>query len=126
MTKQKQIYKCEVCGNIVEVLHDGEGELVCCGQPMSFQMEKKEDEGSEKHVPIIEKSENGISVKVGSQAHPMGKEHYIEWIELVSDSKNCKKFLKPGDQPKATFKNESENNKVRIFCNVHGLWTNKS
>jgi superoxide reductase len=122
MTKQKQIYKCEACGNIVEVLHGGEGGLVCCGQPMSLQMGKKEDEGSEKHVPIIEKSENRISVRVGSQAHPMEEEHYIEWIELISDSKNCKKFLKPGDQPKATFKNDSENNKVRIYCNIHGLW----
>lgn len=125
MTQQKQIYKCEVCGNIVEVLHSGEGELVCCGQPMIIQMEKDKDEGAEKHVPIVEETKEGVKVKVGTQAHPMEQNHYIEWIEVIVDGKGCKKFLKPGDQPEAEFKIESGDIEIRTYCNVHGLWKNK-
>jgi superoxide reductase len=121
MTKQKQIYKCNVCGNIVEVVHTGAGELVCCGQPMELQTEKEVDEGKEKHVPVIEKTETGIIVKVGEVPHPMEDGHYIEWIEI----NNCKVFLKPGDNPSAEF-NVSGDVSARIYCNIHGLWKSKA
>jgi len=122
MTEQKQIYKCNVCGNIVEVLHAGTGELVCCGQPMELLKEKTEDVGQEKHVPVIEKTEKGVKVKVGSVPHPMEENHYIEWIEVIADGKVCRKFLKPGQQPEAEFDIETENIGAREYCNVHGLW----
>lgn len=121
MTKQKEIYKCSICGNIVEVVHSGMGELVCCGQPMELQVEKEIDEGKEKHVPVVEKTERGILVKVGEVPHPMEEKHYIEWIE----ANNCKVFLKPGDDPSAEF-NISGEVKVRIYCNIHGLWKSKA
>ncbi len=122
MTEKKQIYKCNVCGNIVEVLHTGQGELVCCGQPMELKEAKTEDTGYEKHVPVIEKTEKGVKVKVGSNPHPMEEEHYIEWIELIVDGKACRKFLKPGDQPEAEFAVNGEEMKAREYCNIHGLW----
>ena len=120
MTNQKEIYKCNVCGNIVEVVHNGAGQLVCCGQPMEKLTEKEVDEGREKHVPVIEKTESGILVKVGEVAHPMEDSHYIEWIEV----NNCKVFLKPGDNPSASF-NILGDISVRIYCNIHGLWKSK-
>jgi superoxide reductase len=122
MTEQKQIYKCNVCGNIVELLHSGAGELVCCGQPMELFQEKNQEEGLEKHLPVIEKTENGILVKVGSTAHPMEQEHYIEWIEIIANGKYCRKFLSPGDKPEAEFKIESDKIQARAYCNIHGLW----
>ena len=122
MTQLKQVYKCNVCGNITEVLHTGVGELVCCGQPMELQEEKNQDEGLEKHVPIIEKTENGILVKVGSTAHPMEEKHYIEWIEIIINGRNCRRFLKPGDKPEVEFGVHDENVQARAYCNVHGLW----
>jgi len=125
MTELKQIYKCNVCGNIVEVLHTGVGELVCCNQPMELQKEHTEDEGYEKHVPIIEKTENGFKVKVGSEPHPMEEKHYIEWIEINADNKSGKKFLKPGDAPEAEFFIKAEKVSAREYCNVHGLWKSK-
>lgn len=119
MTELKQVYKCNVCGNIVEVLHTGVGELVCCGQPMELQTEKNTNEGKEKHVPVIEKvDENTVKVKVGSVPHPMEEAHYIEWIELD----NSKVYLKPNQAPEAEFKTTSQNPQARIYCNVHGLW----
>lgn len=124
MTKLKQVYKCNVCGNIVEVLHVGGGELVCCGQPMKLLEEKTTDEGSEKHVPVIETTEKGVKVKVGSVSHPMEKEHYIEWIEIIADGKSYRQFLKPGDSPEVEFEVKAENLEVREYCNVHGLWKN--
>jgi len=117
-----QVYKCEICGNIVEVLHVGGGELVCCGQPMNLEAEKTSDQGSEKHVPIIEKTDQGILVKVGSIAHPMEEKHYIEWIEAVIDGNPCVKFLKPGDKPEALFSVKADKVSAREFCTVHGLW----
>ena len=99
MTEQKQIYKCNICGNIVEVLYAGGGQLVCCGQPMELLKEKIEDVGKEKHVPVIEKTETIIRVKVGSVSHPMEEKHYIEWIEIIADGASYRKFLKPGDKP---------------------------
>ncbi len=122
MTKQKQIYRCNVCGNIVEVLDAGVGQLVCCGQPMELIEEKTEDVGKEKHVPVIEKTEKGIKIKVGSVPHPMEEAHYIEWIEIIADGKYCRKFLKPGDKPEAEFEIEAEKLESREYCNIHGLW----
>lgn len=117
-----KIYKCNVCGNIVELVHTGGGTLVCCGQPMELLNEKIEDEGKEKHVPIIEKDGDNILVKVGSIPHPMENEHYIEWIELIADGVSYKTFLKPGDKPEAKFCLKAENISSRIYCNIHGLW----
>lgn len=122
MAELKQIYKCNVCGNIVEVLHAGVGELVCCGQPMELLKEKTEDVGLEKHVPVVEKTETGIKVKIGSVPHPMEEKHYIEWVEIIADGGVCRKFLKPGDMPEAEFEIKAEKIEAREYCNVHGLW----
>ena len=122
MTKKLQIYKCEVCGNMVEVLHEGKGELVCCGQPMKLYEENTVDAAKEKHVPVIEKVEGGYKVKVGSVAHPMEEKHYIEWIELIADGKAYRQFLHPGETPETVFKVEAEDVTVRAYCNLHGLW----
>ncbi|MDH7506594.1 MAG: desulfoferrodoxin [Candidatus Thermoplasmatota archaeon] len=125
MTKQKEIYKCNICGNIVEVLHAGVGELVCCGQPMELQKEKTQDSAIEKHVPYIEKTKEGILVKIGqNQDHPMEEKHYIEWIELTADGAVYKKFLKPGDKPQAKFEIKASKIEAREYCNIHGLWKN--
>ena len=125
MTELKQVYRCNVCGNIVEVLHTGVGTLVCCGQPMELLTEKTEDVGLEKHIPVIKKTENGYLVKVGSVPHPMEENHYIEWIELIADRKYCRKFLKPGEKPEAYFEIEAETVSAREYCNIHGLWKSK-
>jgi len=122
MTQLKQVYKCNVCGNIVEVLHTGVGQLVCCGQPMELLKEKTEEEGLEKHVPVIEKTETGVKVKIGSIPHPMEEKHYIEWVEIIVDGKYCRKFLKPGDKPEAEFEVKAEKIEAREYCNIHGLW----
>lgn len=122
MIAQKQIYKCNICGNIVEVLHVGGGQLVCCGQPMELLKEKTEDVGKEKHLPVLEKTEKGIKVKIGSVPHPMEEKHYIEWIEIIANGLVYRKFLKPGDKSEAEFKIKAENIEVRDYCNVHGLW----
>jgi len=122
MTKKLQIYKCEVRGNMVEVLHEGKGELVCCGQPMKLYEENTVDAAKEKHVPVIEKVEGGYKVKVGSVAHPMEEKHYIEWIELITDGKAYRQFLHPGEAAEAVFKVEAEDVTVRAYCNLHGLW----
>jgi len=122
MTELRQIYKCNVCGNIVEVLHAGVGELVCCGQPMELLKEKTEDIGLEKHVPVVEKTEKGIKVKIGSVPHPMEEKHYIEWVEIITDGGVYRKFLKPGDKPEAEFEIKAEKIKAREYCNIHGLW----
>jgi len=122
MTERNQIYKCNICGNIVEVLHTGVGELVCCGQPMELLKEKTEDVGQEKHVPVIEKTDKGVKIKVGSVPHPMEENHYIEWIEIIADGKVYREFLKPGQQPEAEFEMKTENIQAREYCNVHGLW----
>jgi superoxide reductase len=122
MTKKLQIYKCEICGNIVEVLHEGEGELVCCGQPMKLYKENTTDAALEKHVPVIEKTENGFKIKIGSVAHPMIEEHYIEWIEVIVDGTAYRQFLKPGDAPEAEFCIKADNIIAREYCNIHGLW----
>lgn len=122
MTARLQVYKCELCGNIVEVLTPGAGELVCCSQPMVLLGEKTADATTEKHVPVIEKTEGGYKVKVGSVPHPMEEKHYIEWIELVADGAAYRQFLSPGDAPEATFAIEAAEVSAREHCNVHGLW----
>jgi len=122
MAKAMQVYKCEICGHIIEVLHGGEGELVCCGQAMKLQAENTVDAAKEKHVPVIEKIEGGYLVKVGSVPHPMEEKHYIEWIELIADGKAYRQFLKPGDQPQATFQIRASQVSAREYCNLHGLW----
>jgi len=124
MTQLNQIYKCAICGNIVEVLHAGSGELVCCKQPMNLLAAKKNDEGQEKHVPLIIKNKNTITIKVGAELHPMINDHYIEWIEAVADGQIYRKFLKPNDLPRAKFNIDSKNVVGRCYCNVHDLWSN--
>jgi superoxide reductase len=122
MTKRLQVYKCEICGNIVQVLHAGKGELVCCNQPMKLLEEQTEEQGREKHVPVAEKTDKGIKVEVGSVPHPMEEKHYIEWIEVQTDKGISTKFLNPGDEPRAEFEIEGDIVKTREYCNIHGLW----
>ena len=123
MTKVGEIYKCNICGNIVELLHAGVGELVCCGEPMELMKEKTEDSSIEKHVPYIEKTANGVLVKVGqNQDHPMAEEHYIEWIQIIADGTAYRKFLKSGDKPQAEFDIKADKIEAREYCNIHGLW----
>ena len=123
MTKKKQIYKCDICGNVIEVLNIGAESLVCCGTAMRLEGEKSQDQGNEKHVPIIEKTEFGYKVKVGSTEHPMEESHFIEWIEInTDDGKSGKKFLNPGDKPEADFYAKANIVTVRAYCNLHGLW----
>ena len=124
MAAKNEIYKCDVCGNIVAVLHGGAGELVCCGEPMKKMTENTVDAAKEKHVPVIEPIEGGgYTVKVGSVAHPMTEEHYIEWIELIADGKSYRQFLAPGQAPEATFCCIQANEVIaREYCNLHGLW----
>jgi superoxide reductase len=122
MAKKLEIYKCEVCGNIVEVVHGGDGELVCCGKPMVLMTENTMDAAKEKHVPVIEKIDGGYKVKVGSVAHPMEEKHYIEWIELIADGKAYRQFLEPGQAPEAVFKIAAASVTAREYCNIHGLW----
>lgn len=123
MIERKQIYRCNTCGNIVEVMHAGGGTLVCCGNEMELLDETPLVEGAEKHVPVIEKTDKGVKVKVGSLKHPMEENHYIEWIEVVVDDRVYRKFLKPGGEPEAEFEVEASGNiKSREYCTVHGLW----
>ncbi|HYA02444.1 MAG TPA: desulfoferrodoxin [Syntrophobacteria bacterium] len=122
MAQQLEVYKCGVCGNIVEVLHGGEGELVCCGQPMKRFVENTMDAAKEKHVPVIEKTAAGFKVKVGSVAHPMEEKHWIEWIEVIVGGKAYRQFLKPGEAPEATFDVKADRVTAREYCNIHGLW----
>lgn len=122
MTQKLQIYKCEVCGNIVEMLHAGDGELVCCGQPMKLYVENTVDAAKEKHVPVIEKVDGGFKIKVGSVPHPMESKHFIEWIEIIADGKSYRQFLEPGAAPEAIIKIDAKNITAREYCNLHGLW----
>ena len=122
MTKQLEVYRCELCGNIVEVLHAGAGELVCCGQPMKLFVENTVDAAKEKHVPVVEQIAGGYTVKVGAVPHPMEEKHYIEWIELVAGATVLRQFLKPGDAPEASFQTTAKDVSARAYCNLHGLW----
>lgn len=123
MAEKLEIYKCEMCGNIVEVLFGGAGELVCCGQPMKLFVANTVDAAKEKHVPVIEKTDKGYLVKVGGVPHPMEEKHYIQWIELIDNNgKAYRQFLKPGQAPEALFCIEAESVTAREYCNLHGLW----
>jgi superoxide reductase len=122
MTKRLQIYKCGVCGNMVEVVHAAGGTLVCCGQNMRLLNEGETDASVEKHVPVMEKTKGGITVAVGSVEHPMLGDHFIEWIEVISDGKAYRQFLNPGEKPRAVFNVDGKDIKAREYCNLHGLW----
>jgi superoxide reductase len=122
VTERLQVYKCEICGNIVEVVHNGPGELVCCGVPMKNYVENTVDAAKEKHVPVVEKIPGGFKIKVGSVPHPMEEKHYIEWIEVIADGKAYRAFLQPGGAPEATFEIQAETITAREYCNLHGLW----
>lgn len=122
MTAKLEVYKCEMCGNIVEVVHASEGELYCCGQAMKKLTENTTDAAKEKHVPVIEKVDGGYKVSIGSVLHPMTQEHYIEWIEVVADGKAYRKFLNPGEEPVAVFQVDAKTISAREYCNLHGLW----
>lgn len=123
MAKRLEVYKCEACGNIVEVYHGGAGDLVCCGTEMILLEEKTADKTTEKHVPFIEKVDGGYKVTVGSTLHPMTEEHYIEWIELVADNKVYTEYLTPGQEPSAVFMiGEANELFAREYCNLHGHW----
>lgn len=122
MAERLEVYKCEACGNIVEVLQGGGGELVCCGEPMKLLKENTTDAAKEKHVPVVEKIAGGFKVKVGEVAHPMTEEHYIQWIEIIADGKAYRQFLKPGDAPEAVFNITATSVTAREYCNLHGLW----
>jgi superoxide reductase len=125
MAEKLQVFKCDICGNIVEVLHGGKGQLVCCNEPMKELVPNTVDASLEKHVPIIEKTENGITVKVGSAPHPMEEKHYIEWIEVIIDGRVYRQFLVPGGSAEAFFPVKGESITAREYCNVHGLWKSK-
>ena len=122
MTEKLEVYQCEVCGNMVEVLHVGQGTLVCCGQPMVLQKENTKEASLEKHIPVIESTAGGFRVSVGSIPHPMEEKHSIEWIELVADGKAYRQFLNPGETPQAFFAMEVKKIAARAFCNLHGMW----
>ncbi|UCF93918.1 MAG: desulfoferrodoxin [Desulfobacterales bacterium] len=122
MAERLEVYKCDTCGNIIEVLHGGAGELVCCGAAMKRMVENTVDAAKEKHVPVIEKIAGGVKVKVGDVPHPMEEKHYIEWVEILADGKADRQFLKPGQAPEATFMTDAQNITAREYCNLHGLW----
>jgi len=123
VTKIHEVYKCEKCGNIVEMLHSGKGQLVCCGEPMELLTENTVDASVEKHVPVITKVEGGFKVTVGSVEHPMVEKHYIEWIQIITeDGKSYRKFLKANDAPEAMFLVDADKITAREYCNLHGLW----
>ncbi|MDT8441800.1 MAG: desulfoferrodoxin [Desulfuromonadales bacterium] len=122
MPKLNEVYKCDLCGNIVEMLHAGPGALVCCSEKMVLQTENTVDAAKEKHVPVIEVGADSITVKVGSVAHPMQDEHYIEWIELIADGKVYRQNLQPGQEPQAVFPVIASQVTAREYCNLHGHW----
>lgn len=122
MAERLEVYKCGLCGNIVEVLHGGKGELNCCGKPMDLMTENTVDAAKEKHVPVLEKTSDGVKVKVGDVAHPMEEKHYIEWIEVMADGKIHRQFLNPGETPEASFNVGGDQVSARAYCNLHGNW----
>lgn len=122
MAERLEIYYCEICGNILEVLRGEAGTLVCCDADMMLLEEQTADAATEKHVPVVEKVDGGFKVTVGSVPHPMVKDHYIEWIEVIADGKAYRQFLSPGDAPEATFCIDADEVTAREHCNIHGLW----
>lgn len=126
MNAVNQVFKCRICGNMVEMVHAGQGTLVCCGEDMELLVSKTMEIGNEKHLPVIEFTPEGVNVKVGSVAHPMEDKHYIEWIELIADGKAYRQYLKPGDIPAASFCVKAEQVQAREYCNLHGMWQQDS
>lgn len=124
MAKRMEVYKCELCGNMTEGLHEGVGAMICCGQNMTVLTENTTEAAKEKHIPVVEKTADGYKVKVGSVAHPMDEKHYIEWIELIAGNRVYRQYLKPGDAPEASFSVSADQVKARAYCNLHGLWSN--
>ncbi len=122
MAQVNQIYKCNVCGNIVAMVHAGGGEMICCDEKMVLLTENTVDAAKEKHIPVIEKTDKGVLIKVGSIEHPMEEAHYIEWIEILVDGKSYRQFLNPGDKPQAEFCISGDRIVAREYCNLHGLW----
>lgn len=122
MAQRLEVYKCELCGNIVEVMHGGGGTLVCCGEDMKLQVEGTVDAAREKHVPVIHKTESGYKVVVGDVGHPMLAAHYIEWIELIADGAVYRRYLEPGQAPEAEFCIQADTVTAREYCNLHGQW----
>ncbi len=122
MAEKQGIYKCKICGNVVEVVHAGVGDLSCCGSPMEHLKENSVDAATEKHVPIIEKVDGGYKITVGSVAHPMAEDHYIEWIELIAGDQCFRQRLNPGDKPEAVFQTSADTVTARAYCNLHGVW----
>ena len=123
MAARFEVYKCDSCGNMVEMVHEGKGQMICCGKPMRLMKENIVDASTEKHVPVMEKLSGEILVKVGTVPHPMEKDHYIEWIEVVKDGKTLsRQYLNPGDVPEAKFASDPNGLVVREFCNLHGIW----
>lgn len=122
MAQIKGIYRCNVCGNIVFVLHSGGGTMVCCNQNMELLQAKSSDQGMEKHVPVIESTATGFLVKIGEIPHPMEDTHYIEWIELIADGNSYFHHLNPGDAPQHEFCLTASQVSAREYCNLHGLW----
>ena len=123
MAKIKEVYKCNACGNVVEVFAGGDGQMECCNQAMVLLAENTVDAAKEKHVPVIEKTDGGFKVKVGEVAHPMEADHYIQFIELNCDCGSCIVTLKPNDAPEVEFKcGCSGEVSARELCNKHGLW----
>ncbi len=122
MAERMEVYKCDICGNIVEVVHGGGGQLVCCNEPMRLVKENSVDASTEKHVPVIEKTDKGIKVKVGSIPHPMEEKHWIQFIELIVDGRLYRQYLSPGQAPEAFFEITGGNLTAREYCNLHGLW----
>lgn len=122
MADKLGIYKCNICGNVAEIVHAGAGDMSCCGAPMEQLNENTVDAAKEKHVPVVEKVDGGFKVTVGAVAHPMADDHYIEWIELIAGDSCCRQFLKPGDTPEAIFSVSADTASARAHCNLHGLW----
>lgn len=122
MANRLEVYKCSVCGNIVEVLHGSKGNLVCCGKPMGLLVENTVDAATEKHVPVIERIDGDVKVKVGEVAHPMEEKHWIEWVEIIADGKTYRQYLNPGDAPEAIFNVTADQITAREYCNIHGFW----
>ena len=126
MTQLRELYKCEICGNVTEVVHEGAPALVCCGEDMKKLTAATEDKGNEKHVPVVEEIDEGIKVKVGDIEHPMEDEHYIKFIEVLTDNQVLRAELEPGQKPEAEFDvSLSDINNVREYCTVHDLWKNE-
>lgn len=125
MTQARQIYLCEICGNLVEVLEGADGTLVCCGQNMTLQTENTKEASFEKHIPVTEIQGDRINVRVGSVPHPMEPTHFIEWIELIEDGRSQRADLSPNDAPEAQFVYGGGDFTVRAYCNLHGLWKNQ-